>query len=117
MEDLNYIISLGFSGADIPRAVIIAFTISLLFAPRASLWKLGFGALAVDRLLWPLVSQAASGAGWQEILGSLVALGETLPDDLGMYMVRYFGLFVMIALFTAARTRLHAMVPSKKATA
>jgi len=63
MEDLNYIISLGFSGADIPRAVIVAFFMSMLFAPRISTWRLGFGALAVDRIVWPLVAQAAAGAG------------------------------------------------------
>jgi len=63
------------------------------------------------------VAQAAAGAGWEEIMASLVALGETLKDDLGMYMVRYFGLTVMIGLFTGARARLHGLMPTKKATA
>ena len=117
MEDLSYIIGLGFSGSDIPRALIIAFFMAMLFAPQHSMWKLGFAALAVDKIAWPLVSQAAAGKGFDVLLNTLQNIGASAVDDLGIYVVRYFGLTVLIGLFTAFRARLHAFAPAKKATA
>ena len=117
MEDLNYIISLGFSGADIPRALIISFFIAMMFAPQNTMWRLGFVALAVDKLAWPIVAQAAAGAGMETLFESLKAIVISVPDDLGVYLVRYFGLTVLIGLFAAARARIHMLAPAKKAAA
>ncbi len=115
MEDLSYIIGLGFSGADISRALIISFFMAMLFANQNSIWKLGFGALAIDKLVWPLIGQAAAGAGFDAVIGSVQGIIASLGDDLGVYMVRYFGLTVLICLFAAGRSHLHALAPAKAA--
>ncbi|MEO1015226.1 MAG: hypothetical protein AAFX08_08580 [Pseudomonadota bacterium] len=117
MEDLSYIVGLGFSGADIYRALIIAFFMAMLFAPQHSMWKLGFAALFIDKLVWPLTTQAIAGAGFTEVTGSMEGIAATFVDDLGVYVVRYFGLTVLIGMFTEFRTRLHQIAPPKKAAA
>ncbi|MBI1393102.1 MAG: hypothetical protein GC152_10215 [Alphaproteobacteria bacterium] len=117
MEDLSYIIGLGFSGADVYRALIIAFFMSMLFAPQHSMWKLGVAALLIDKIVWPLVAQSVSGAGMDEVGGSLQGIASSFVDDLGVYVVRYFGLTVLIGMFSEFRTRLHQFAPPKKAAA
>lgn len=115
MKDLDYIISLGFSGADVAPAVLIAFMMAIFARKEAPIWKMALIALAADRVLWPIVGQAMAGAGIHTIYASIGALFTTFPSNIGVYVVRFFGLLVMIALFVAARQRLHKMAPSKKA--
>lgn len=115
MEDLKTIISLGFSGADVIRAVLIAFALAITARKQPSVWLLGFVALFIDRLVWPIAGMALAGSHIQSIYASIAALGKTFIDDLGLYVVRYLGLVVMIAMFTAFRTKLHARLePPKK---
>ena len=114
MQDLNYIISLGFSGADIPRALILAFFLAMVFTQKKSIWTLGLVALLIDRVAWPVVEQATSAAGIGVVFSSLVAMINSFVDDLGVYVVRYLGLVIMIGLFREARVRLHHMAPAKK---
>lgn len=114
MKDLTYIISLGFSGADIMPAVLIAFLMAMFVRKDAPIWKMALIALAADRVLWPIVGQAIAGAGIHTIYASIAALFTSFPSNVGVYVVRFFGLLVMIALFVATRQRLHKMAPSKK---
>lgn len=114
MKDLEYIVSLGFSGADVAQAVVIAFFVAMLIGKRMTVWQMGLVALAVDRIVWTLAGQALAGAEWGSVYASVAAMVETFLDDLGVYAVRYVGLTVMIALFVAMRRRIHAMAPSKK---
>ena len=114
MKDLEYIVSLGFSGTDITRAIIIAFFLAMFVRKEAPIWKMALIALFADRMLWPIVSQAIAGAGLQTIYGSIGAIFQSFFDDLGVYVVRFFGLFVMITLFVTARHRLHKMTPPRK---
>lgn len=115
MNDLNYILGLGFSGADIWRAVIIAFFLAMIAGKKRSVWFMGFIALVADRLIWPIVGMGLAGAGIHSIYASIAALGQTFLDDLGLYVVRYLGLTIMVAVFAAGRARLHGAAPSKKA--
>lgn len=118
MEDLKDIIALGFSGADVVRAVLIAFALAILPRKRRSIWALAGLALFIDRLVWPIVGMGVSGSDIHSIYASIAALGKTLLDDLGVYVVRYFGLATMIALFMAMRSSLHAkLAPPQKAAA
>ncbi|MEM1397870.1 MAG: hypothetical protein AAGH38_10555 [Pseudomonadota bacterium] len=117
MEDLSYIVGLGFSGTDIYRALIITFLMAMLLSPAHSMWKLGIIALVIDKIIWPLSSQGVAGADASEITGSVQGLMSTFVDDLGVYAVRYVGLTVLIGAFSEFRRRLHAIAPSKKATA
>ncbi len=107
MEDLNYIVKLGFSGADVVRAVGIAFFVAMLARRSPSVWFLGAIALVIDRIIWPVLAMGLSGADIHSIYASIGALGETFKDDLGLYVVRYVGLTIMIAAFTAGRSLIH----------
>ncbi len=119
MDDLKDIVSLGFSGADVVRALLISFAIAILIAKKRSAWFLGFVALVIDRLIWPISGMAVAGSDIHSIYASISAMGKTFIDDLGLYVVRYVGLVVMIALFMALRSKLHMRLapPKKPATA
>lgn len=117
MEDLKDIISLGFSGGDVVRAFLITFTIAILVRKKRSSWFLGFIALFIDRLIWPIAGMALAGSDIHSIYASIAALGKTLVDDLGLYVVRYLGLTVMIAFFIFLRSNLHARLTPPKAAA
>lgn len=114
MEDLSYIIGLGFSGADVWRALILSFFLAMIFGRKRSIWFVAFVALFADRLVWPIAGMALSGAHIQSIYASIAALGQTFLDDLGLYVVRYLGLTIMVAFFLEFRARVHKMAPSKK---
>lgn len=115
MEDLKDIIALGFSGADITRALIIAFTLAILPRKKRSSWFLGAIAIIIDRLVWPITGMALAGADIHSIYASIGALGKTFVDDLGLYVVRYLGLVVMIAAFMAMRANINAKLAPPKA--
>lgn len=115
MEDLKDIISLGFSGADIAPAMIIAFVLAILPRKKRSSWFLGAIAIVVDRLVWPIAGMALAGSDIHSIYASIGALGKTFVDDLGLYVVRYLGLVVMIAFFIAMRASLHTKLSPPKA--
>lgn len=107
MQDLIDILSLGFSGADVIRALIIAFALAILPRKKRSSWFLGAVALFIDRLVWPIAGMGLAGSGIHSIYASIGALGKTFVDDIGLYVVRYLGLVVMIAFFMAMRAKLH----------
>jgi hypothetical protein len=114
MEDLRYIMGIGFSGADIWRALIVAFFCAMLLGKKRSVWFIAFVALIVDRLVWPVVAMAILGSDIQSIYASIAALGATFVDDLGLYLVRYCGLAILAAAFLGLRSRVHQMAPSAK---
>jgi hypothetical protein len=115
MQDLNYILGIGFSGADVWRAIIIAFFVAMLLGKKHSAWFVAGVALSIDRIVWPISGMAMSGSDIQSIYASIGALGATFIDDLGLYAVRYVGLAVLIAAFMGLRTRIHAIAPAKAA--
>ena len=118
MEDLKDIISLGFSGGDVIRAFLITFAIAIIVRKKRSSWFLGAIALIIDRLIWPIAGMGLAGSDIQSIYASIAALGKTFVDDLGVYVVRYVGLTMMIALFVFLRSNLHARLdPPKEAAA
>jgi hypothetical protein len=118
MEDLKHIIALGFSGSDVAQALLITFTIAIILKRRRSAWFLGAVALLIDRVVFPIGGMAAAGADIHSIYASIGALGKTFVDDLGLYVVRYVGLVMLIAAFTAMRSGLQARLsPPKEATA
>jgi len=115
MEDLKEIILLGFSGTDVAQALVLTFTIAILLKKKRSAWFLGALALLIDRIVFPIGGMAAAGADIHSIYASIGAMGKTLIDDLGLYAVRYVGLVVLIAFFTAMRSGLHAKLAPPKA--
>lgn len=115
MKDLEYIVSLGFSGGDVWQAVALAFFLAMIASKDPGAWRLGLLALFIDRFVWPIAAQAAAGAEIHTIYASIGAFFSTFPENLGVYTVRYLGLTIMIALFIEARRRLHQTGSSRKA--
>lgn len=113
MQDLQYIIGIGFSGADLPRAVILAFLFAMFAKRNTNIWQVGLLALLIDRTVWPIAEMGASGADIQAIYASIGALFQTAVDDLGIYIVRYIGLVLMIGGFRWLRSSIHGMGPRK----
>lgn len=115
MQDLQYILGIGFSGADIPRAIILAFLFAMFAKRNTNIWQVGLLALLIDRTVWPIAEMGASGAELQSIYAAISAMFKTLIDDLGIYIVRYAGLVVMIGGFRWMRASIHGFGPGKKA--
>ncbi|MFN0023735.1 MAG: hypothetical protein ACKVS5_07535 [Parvularculaceae bacterium] len=114
MEDLKDIIALGFSGTDVAQALVLTFTIAILLKKKRSAWFLGAIALLIDRLVFPIGGMAAAGADIHSIYASIGAMGKTFIDDIGLYAVRYVGLVILIALFTAMRSNLQTRLSPPK---
>lgn len=114
MEDLKYIVTLGFSGADVLPAIVIAFFIAMFVKNGAPVWKVALLALGLDRFVWPIISQVLSGADIQTIYGTIGGFFTSLFDNLGVYVVRFFGLVVMIGVFVLGRQKVHKLLPPPK---
>lgn len=115
MEDLKYIVTLGFSGADVLPAIVIAFFIAMLVKKGSPIWTIALVALFLDRLVWPVASQAMSGADIHTIYGTISGFFKSFLDNLGVFVVRFFGLVVLIGGFVLIRQKIHAAAPMKKA--
>ncbi len=115
MEDLNYIIGIGFSGADLPRAVILAFLFAMFAQGNANIWKVGLLALLIDRTVWPIAAMGSSGAELQSIYSAIAGMAKSFKDDIGIYIVRYIGLVLMIGGFRWLRASIHNISPKKAA--
>ena len=107
MQDLTYIISLGFSGSDIWRALIIAFFAAMIVTKKRPAALLGLWALLIDRVIWPLTGMWMNGADTIILNDTFNGMVQTLSADIGLYMVRYAGLVVMILAFAHMRKRIH----------
>lgn len=117
MDDLQYIISIGFSGADLPRAIILSFLFAMFAKRDSNIWRMALLALLIDRTVWPIAAMGASGADIQSIYASIAALFKTFLDDLGIYIVRYIGIVLMVSGFIWVRARIHQLLPNKHAHA
>ncbi|MEO1135918.1 MAG: hypothetical protein AAFW68_04790 [Pseudomonadota bacterium] len=115
MEDLSYIVGIGFSGADLPRAVILAFLFAMFAQGNTNIWKVGLLALLIDRTVWPIAAMGSSGADIQSIYAAIGGMAKTFKDDLGIYIVRYIGLVLMIGGFRWLRASIHNLQPRKAA--
>ncbi len=111
MEDLEYILGIGFSGADLPRAVILAVLFAAFAKRDTNIWKVGLLAILIDRTVWPIAAMSSSGADLQSIYASIAAIFQGFADDLGIYIVRYIGLVLMIGAFRWLRSAIHRIVP------
>ncbi|WDI30382.1 hypothetical protein PUV54_10470 [Hyphococcus flavus] len=116
MQDLQYIIGIGFSGADLPRAIILAFLFAMFAKGESNLWKVGLLALLIDRTVWPIAAMGSSGAEIQSIYAAIGGMAKSFTDDLGIYIVRYIGLVLMIGGFRWMRSAIHG-IPGKAAAA
>ena len=107
MEDLGYILNLGFSGTDVWRAVTLSFVLGMFVSRKRPIYVLAFWALIIDRVIWPIGAQASAGAELHTIYASIGALFQTFVDDIGLYLVRYLGIITMMGIFVFMRMRIH----------
>ena len=117
MEDLEYILGIGFSGSDLPRAVILAFLFAAFAKRDTNIWKVGLLAILIDRTVWPIAAMSSSGADLQSVYASIAAIFQGFSQDLGIYIVRYMGLVLMIGGFRWMRQAVHRIVPGGRAAA
>lgn len=115
MEDLNYIVGIGFSGADLPRAVILAFLFAMFAQGNGNIWKIGLLALLIDRTVWPIAAMGSSGADIQSIYAAIAGMAKSFNNDIGIYIVRYIGMVLMIGGFRWLRASIHNLSPKKAA--
>ena len=113
MDDLEYIVGIGFSGADLPRAIILAFIFAMFAKRDTNIWAYAMFALLIDRTVWPIAAMGAAGADIQSIYASIAAIFKTFKNDLGIYIVRYMGLVLLITGFRWVRTGVHRVMPGK----
>ncbi|MEZ5893698.1 MAG: hypothetical protein R3C58_11235 [Parvularculaceae bacterium] len=113
MEDLNYIIGIGFSGSDMPRAIILAFLFAMFAAGNTNVWKVALLALLIDRTVWPIAAMGSQGAELDSIYAMLNGLAKNFKDDIGIYIVRYIGLVLMIGGFRWLRASAQGLSPKK----
>lgn len=113
MEDLSYIVTLGFSGSDVGRAVLIAFLLGMFVNSKRPVFMLTVIGFLIDQVIWPIAGQATSGAEAQTVAASFGAMMSSLPQNLGVYAVRFVGLFVLIAAFAFTRSSLHGLFGGK----
>jgi hypothetical protein len=83
----------------------------------APIWRIAILALFVDRLVWPVMSQALAGVEIHTIYGTIGGFFTSFIDNLGIFVVRFFGLVLMIGGFVLLRQKLHKLVPPPKKAA
>jgi len=113
MDALLYLLSLGFSGTDLKRALGLVVLGSLFVSNRFAPWKMTLLLLVVDQL-WPFVSVLRSGAGMGVVVDTLVGYGAHWQDNLVGLMVRWTGFYVLIRGMFSIRRRLHNVLPEEK---
>ncbi|MFQ5564078.1 MAG: hypothetical protein ACE5FO_10970 [Parvularculaceae bacterium] len=113
MEDLQYIISLGFSGSDVPRAIALAFFAAMVTSRQSDVWVMAGWLLFIDRVIWPIAAMGLAGADIHSIYAAIGAMVQNFPADLGIYVVRYLGICLMMSLFISGRRRIHRASPPK----
>ncbi|MEM9989908.1 MAG: hypothetical protein AAF723_10360 [Pseudomonadota bacterium] len=113
MEDTIYLLSLAFSGSDLPRALWLGFFGALLCSSRFPPVKMGTLIFLIDRI-WPFAAMGFSGYGAGEIAGALSYTLKTLHVDAIPLMIRAMGLYLMVSVGYAARLMLHGYKPQTK---
>ncbi|MEM8986337.1 MAG: hypothetical protein AAGC95_06390 [Pseudomonadota bacterium] len=106
MEDLNYIVGMGFTSADGIRAVIIALIVSQMMQKYAQVWTYTGIAFGFDRML-PFLLMITDGRDlgyvgdrfWDMVMG--------MPEDLGVLSIRFMGMMIIISLGFAGRSAIH----------
>lgn len=112
LSDLAYIFSIGFSGADLWRAVWLALFCSLFASRKFRPWKVCIIAFAIDRI-WPFYAMSLHGYEWEVISASVLAALRAIPDDIAFLMIRYLGFLGLIYLGFNLRLMLHDNVPEQ----
>lgn len=110
MDELRYTFALAFSGADLPRAVVLAVGASLFCSSKISTSRMTVAVFLADRA-WPFVHMGISGYGAPEIARALSYAAWSAPADFVAYLVRFCGLYALITIGYRLRVGLHRIIP------
>jgi len=106
MDDLAYILGLGFTPADAARAISIALFCSLFMRQYVESWRFAAIAFSTDRV-WAIVSMAFAGHDAGAVASAFFANIMAIPSDLGIYAVRFVGIFLAVSVGFGLRSTLH----------
>ncbi|WP_370337228.1 hypothetical protein [Parvularcula marina] len=106
MEDLTFVLSVAFSGADLNRALWLALVGSLFCTKNFQPLRMTAIIFLIDRI-WPYAGMALAGYDMPEIAASVAYAVETFPRDATIYLLRFGGLFVLCASGYHLRLLIH----------
>ncbi|MEO1656425.1 MAG: hypothetical protein AAFR65_01775 [Pseudomonadota bacterium] len=113
MDALLYLLSLGFSGSDLTRALILVLLGSLFVSARFQPWKMTLLILVID-LLWPYYSMLQDGVGMGVVVDTLAGYADHWQDNAVGLAVRWAGFYVFIRGMFSFRRKLHNALPEEK---
>lgn len=116
MEEARYVLSLGFSGSDLVRAIILIAIGSLFVTSRFKPWKMVLFLFAIDQL-WPYISMLLDGHSFRTLTLTVRANWVDREDQLLGFLVRLGGFYVAIRGIYSARRKLHNALPEEKTAA
>ncbi|MEM7740701.1 MAG: hypothetical protein AAF225_07860 [Pseudomonadota bacterium] len=113
MDALLYLLSLGFSGSDLTRALILVLLGSLFVSSRFLPWKMTLLLLAVDQL-WPYYSMLRDGVGARVVVDTLIGYADHWQDNIVGLLVRWGGFYIFVRGMYSVRRKLHNALPEQK---
>lgn len=109
MDELTYIISIGFAGSDISRALWIGLCASLLVSRRLPPWRVTVVAFMIDRS-WPFYAMHLAGHPQDVVMAAVYGTFATMPQDIAYYAIRFLGLAGLVHFGYNLRRFLHFAV-------
>lgn len=113
MEQLLYVFSLGFSGSDATRAVILVLFGALFVSSRLRPFRMTVILLTIDAM-WPYIMMLRAGAEPGEVFTMISAQFVDWDDALAGFLVRAAGFYIFIRGTFSLRRKLHAALPEEK---
>lgn len=113
MEQLLYVLSLGFSGSDAARAVVLVLMGALFVTKRFPPWRMVLLLLLID-LAWPYAGMLRGGSGLREIEFAIRAVFVHWQDALAGFLVRAAGFYIFVRGTFSLRRKLHEAFPEEK---
>ncbi|MGV6821228.1 MAG: hypothetical protein ACWA5T_12120 [Parvularcula sp.] len=106
MDNLGYILSVAFSGADLTRAIWLAVIGSLIASKYLPPVKATFLLLIIDRV-WPFLTMGLNGHDVRAVSAAVGNAIATIPQDALTILIRGLVLYLVVLGGYQMRLRLH----------
>ncbi|MEM1409258.1 MAG: hypothetical protein AAGG79_00760 [Pseudomonadota bacterium] len=113
MEQLLYVLSLGFSGSDAARAAMLLLIGALFVTKRFRPWRMTLLLLFID-VVWPYAALTFQGAGAGTLEAALKSPMNIHEDAVVGFLVRAAGFYVILRGTFSLRRRLQETFPEKQ---
>lgn len=110
MDELLYVISLGFSGSDVGRAMLLVLIGALFVTRRFLPWKMTLVVLVIDQA-WPYLSLLAETGNHALVAQSFRGQMMRWEDNLAPFLVRWAGLYILLRGSFSLRRKLQTAFP------